>query len=85
MCVWYTEHRKLSLLAMAKRVQDEEGLPLQGAAEHLQVIVPLLWKWMMQKNSKGNPTILAMLKSKMKAACAGPLGQIKPIESKLLI
>jgi hypothetical protein len=40
-------------------------------------------RWQKQQAADVNP-ILAMLKSKRKATCAGPLGQLKPLENALL-
>ena len=81
MRVRYTARRKLALVASAKRIMEEEGVTLRKAAERLQVCHSLIVRW--QKSDADDP-ILAMLKSKRKATCAGPLGQLKPIENALL-
>jgi hypothetical protein len=79
----YTARRKLGLLALAKRIMEEEGVSLRRASERLQVAHSLLVKWQQQRAAEVNP-ILAMLNSKQKANCAGPLGQLKPLEHALL-
>jgi hypothetical protein len=43
----------------------------------------LLVRWQKQQAAEGDP-ILAMLKSRRKANCAGPLGQLKPLKDALL-
>ena len=62
---------------------EEEGVSLRRAAERLQVAHSLFVKWQQQRAAEVDP-ILAMLKSKRKADCAGPLGQLKPLEHALL-
>jgi hypothetical protein len=79
----YTARRKLGLLASAKRVMEEEGVTLREAARRLHVSHSLFVRWQQQRAAKVDP-ILAMLKSKRKAAHAGPLGQLKPLEQVLL-
>ena len=83
MRVRYTARRKLGLLASAKRIMEEEGVTLRRAAERLQVCHLLFVRWQKQEAADVDP-ILAMLKSKRKATCAGPLGQLKPPENALL-
>jgi hypothetical protein len=79
----YTARRKLGLLALAKHIQEEEGLSLRQASEQLMVCHSLLVRWQKQQVTEGDP-ILAMLKSRRKANCAGPLVQLKPLEDALL-
>jgi transcriptional regulator with XRE-family HTH domain len=62
---------------------EEEGVTLRQAAERLGVSHSLFVKWRQQRAADVDP-ILAMLKSKKKAASAGPLGQLKPLEQALL-
>jgi hypothetical protein len=62
---------------------EEEGVTLRQAAERLDVSHSLFVKWRQQRAADVDP-ILAMLKSKKKAASAGPLGQLKPLEQALL-
>jgi len=62
---------------------EEEGVTLRRAAERLQVSHSLFVRWQQQRAANDDP-ILAMLKGKMKANCAGPLGQLKPLENSLL-
>ena len=81
--VQYTACRKLGLLASAKRIMEEEGVTLRRAAERLQVSHSLFVRWQQQRAANDDP-ILAMLKGKKKANCAGPLGQLKPLENSLL-
>jgi hypothetical protein len=83
MRVRYTARRKLGLLASAKRIMEEEGVALRRAAKRLQVSHSLFVRWQQQGAANDNP-ILAMLKGKKKANCAGPLGQLKPLENSLL-
>ena len=83
MRVRYTARRKLGLLASAKRIMEEEGVSLRRAAERLQVCHSLFVRWQKQQAADIDP-ILVMLKSKRKATCAGPLGQLKPLENALL-
>ena len=83
MRVRYTARRKLGLLASAKRIMEEEGVTLRRAAERLQVSHSLFVRWQQQRAANDDP-ILAMLKGKKKANCAGPLGQLKPLENSLL-
>ena len=83
MRVRYTARHKLALLASAKRIMEEEGVSLRRAAERLQVAHSLFVKWQQQQAAEVDP-ILAMLNSKRKAAHAGLLGQLKPLEQLLL-
>ncbi len=83
MRVRYTARRMLGLLALAKRIMEEEGVSLRRAAKQLQVAHSLFMKWQQQQAADVD-TILAMLNSKRKANCAGPLGQLKPLEHALL-
>ncbi len=69
MRVRYTARRKLGLLASAKRIMEEEGVTLRQAANRLDVAHSLLVKWRQQRAADVDP-ILAMLKSKRKAAHA---------------
>jgi len=69
----YTARRKLGLLASAKRIMEEEGVTLRRAAKRLQVSHSLFVRWQQQQATNDDP-ILAMLKGKKKANCAGPLG-----------
>jgi hypothetical protein len=66
MRVRYNAHRKLSLLASAKRIMEKEGLTLRRAAERLQVCHSLFVRWQQQRAANNDP-ILAMLKSKRMA------------------
>jgi hypothetical protein len=77
----YTACRTLGLLALAKRIMEEEGVTLRRAAERLQVCHSLFESWQRQQAVDVNNPILAMLKSKRKATCAGPVGQLKPFEN----
>ncbi len=79
----YTTRRKLALLTMAKRLQDEEGILLRKSAEHVQVSALLLTRWA-ELFSLGNGSIKALLKTKKKSLHPGPLGQLKPLEEALL-
>jgi len=83
MRVHYTACRKLDLLASAKRIMEEEGVTLREAANRLDVSHSLFVKWRQQRAANVEP-ILVMIKSKRKAAHAGPLGQLKPLEQLLL-
>ena len=62
---------------------EEEGVTLREAANQLDVLHSLFVKWQQQQAANVDP-ILVMLKSKRKAAHAGPLGQLKPLEQLLL-
>ena len=79
----YTAHRKLGLLASAKRIMEDEGVTLRQLANRLDALHSFFVKWWQQRAADVDP-ILAMLKSKRKAAHAGPLGQLKPLEQLLL-
>ncbi len=80
----YTARRKLALLTMAKRLQDEEGILLCKSAECVQVSALLLTRWA-ELFSLGNNPIEALLKTKKKTVHpAGPLSQLKPLEEALL-
>ena len=60
-------------------------MTIQRAAEELLVSHSLLVRWRKQRRAGGgNDPIIAMIKSKKKASHAGPLGQLKSIESDLL-
>jgi len=83
MRVRYTARRKLGLLASAKSIMKEEGVTLRQAANRLDVLHSLFVKWRQQQAANVEP-IMAMIKSKRKAAHAGPLGQLKPLEQLLL-
>jgi hypothetical protein len=83
MRVRYTARRKLGLLTMAKRLQDEEGISLRKSAERVQVSAGLLVKWE-ERFSLGNDPIEALLKTKKKSIHPGPLGQLKPLKEALL-
>jgi hypothetical protein len=63
MRVLYTARRKLSLLTMAKHLQDKEGISLHRSAEHVQVSALLLTKWA-ERFSLDNDPIKAMLKTR---------------------
>ena len=81
MRVRYTACRKLGLLTAAERLQHEKGMTLRKAAEELLVAHSLIVKWKKQQRAGGEACpIMAMIKSKKKAAHAGPLGQLKSIE-----
>jgi hypothetical protein len=41
----YTARRKLALLTMVKRLQDEEGIFIRMSAERIQVSALLLMRW----------------------------------------
>jgi transposase len=62
---------------------EEEGVTLRQAAKRLDVSHSLFVKWRQQQAANVDP-ILAMLKSKRKAAHTGPLGQLQPLEQALL-
>ncbi len=79
----YTARGKLALLAMAKHLQDKEGISLRKSAEHVQVSAVLLVKWE-ERFSLGNNPIKALLKTKKKLIYPGPLGQLKPLKEALL-
>lgn len=79
----YTACHKVGLLALGKQIQEEEGLSLCQAAECLMVSHSLLVRWQKQQATEGDP-ILAMIMSRRKANCAGPLEQLKPLEGTLL-
>jgi hypothetical protein len=83
MRVHYTARRKLGFLALAKRIMEEEGVTLRQAARRLEFSHSLFVKWQQQRAANVD-TILAMLKSKRKAAHTGPLRQMKPLEQVLL-
>ncbi len=57
-------------------------MALREAARQLHVSHSLFVRWQQQRAADVDP-ILAMLKSKRKAAHAGPLGQLKPLEQVL--
>jgi hypothetical protein len=83
--VRYTARRKLGLLTAVERLQHEEGLTLQKAAEHLFVAHSLIVKWKKQQGAGGDPFVALIWTSKnKKAAHAGPLGQLKVIKEPLL-
>ncbi len=79
MRVRYTDRRRLSLLASAKRVMEEEGVSLRRAAERLKVAHSLFVKWEKQRAANPDP-FLAMIKKRCKAHHPGPTLQLKPIE-----
>ena len=79
MHVRYAVRHKLGLLASAKHFMEEEGVTLRQAAKRLNILHSFFVKWQQQQAAYVDP-ILAMLKSKRKAAHAGPLGQLKPLE-----
>jgi hypothetical protein len=83
MRVRYNARRKLALLMMAKRLQDEEGILLRKSTEHVQVSALLLTRWAELFSLSNNP-IEALLKTKKKSVHPGPLGQLKPPEEALL-
>ncbi len=83
MRVRYTARRKLSLLASAKRIMEDEGVTLHRAAEQLMVCHSLFVRWQQQQDKDGDP-ILAMLKRKWNANYPGPIGQLKHLEQALL-
>ena len=83
MRVRYTDRRRLSLLASAKRIMEEEGVSLRRAAEQLKVAHSLFVKWEKQRAANPDP-ILAMIKKRCKAHHPGPTSQLKPIEVHLL-
>ncbi len=83
----YTTRRKLGLLTAAERLQCEKEMTFRKAAEELLVAhsLILIVKWKKQQRVGGGACpIMAMIKSKKKAAHAGPLGQLKSIEQDLL-
>ena len=85
MRVHYTTRFKLGLLTAAERLQHEKGMTLRKAAEELLIAHSLIVKWKKQQRAGGEVCpIMAMIKSKKKAAHAGPLGQLKSIEQDLL-
>ncbi len=78
----YTAHRKLALLAAAKRLQGE-GRLLQNAVDELQVSVANLSRWAVQKINHVDPMDLLFTKKK-KAVHLGPFSHLKAIEEPLL-
>ncbi len=81
----YTARRKLGLLTAVERLQHEEGLTLQRAAECLFVAHLLIVKWKKQQGAGDDPFVTLIKTSKnKKAAHAGPLGQLKAIKEPLL-
>jgi transposase len=81
MCVRYTARCKHGLLTAAERLQHEKGMTLRKAAEELLIAHSLIVKWKKQQRAAGEACpIMAMIKTKKKAAHAGPLGQLKSIE-----
>ena len=85
MHVRYTAHRTLGLLTATKRLQRKKGMTIQKAAEDLLVAHLLIVKWKKQQLAGGGACpIMAMIKSKKKAAHAGLLGQLKSNEQDLL-
>jgi len=71
-------------LHAAERLQREKGMTIRKAAEELLVAHSLIVKWKKQQCAgRGACPIMAMIKSKKKAAHAGPLGQLKSIEQDL--
>jgi hypothetical protein len=63
---------------------EEEGVTLRQAAKQLDVSLSLFVKWWQQRAADVDPILVMLLKSKRKAAHAGPLGQLKPLEQVLL-
>jgi hypothetical protein len=86
MRVHYTARRKLGLLTAVERLQHEEGLSLQKAAEHLLVAHSLIVKWKKQQSAGPNDLFAALIwtSKNKKATHAGPFGQLKEIEGPLL-
>jgi hypothetical protein len=85
MHVRYTACHKLDLLTAVERLQHEEGLTLQRAAEPLFVAHLLIVKWKKQQGAGDDPFVTLIRTSKnKKAAHAGPLGQLKAIKEPLL-
>jgi hypothetical protein len=85
MRVRYTPCRKLGLLTAVERLQHEEELTLQRAAEHLFVAHLLIVKWKAQQGDGDDPFVTLICTSKnKKAAHAGSLGQLKAIKEPLL-
>jgi hypothetical protein len=64
MRVRYTVCHKLGLLALAKRIMEEEGVSLRRAAARLQVVHSLIVKWQQERAADVEDPILTMLKSK---------------------
>ena len=69
----YTARRKLGLLALVKRIMEEEGVSLRRAAERLQVAHSLIVRWQQQRATDVDP-ILTMLKSKRRRGRRGRRG-----------
>ena len=85
MRVRYTSCRNLGLLTAAERLQREKGMTIRKSAEKLLVAYLLIVKWKKQQPAgRGACPIMAMIMIKMKAAHAGPLGQLKSIKQDLL-
>jgi hypothetical protein len=81
----YTARHKLGLLTAVERLQHEDGLTLQRAAECLFVAHSLIVKWKAQQGTGDDPFVALIRTSKnKKAAHAGPLGQLKGIKEPLL-
>ena len=78
MCMRYTTRHKLGLLlTAAEHLQHEKGMTIRKAAEELIVAHSLIVKWTKQQLAGGGACpIMAMIKSKKKAAHAGLLGQL---------
>jgi hypothetical protein len=82
MRVRYTARRKRGLVAAYKRMQTE-GISLRAAAEELRVSTANLSRWALQGLDEID-RLDKILKSKKKAALAGPFSQLKTIEDDLL-
>jgi hypothetical protein len=83
--VHYTARSKLGLLTAVERLQHEEGLTLQKAADCLFVAHLLIAKWKKRRGTADDSFVALIRTSKnKKAAHAGPLGQLKAIKEPLL-
>ncbi len=82
MHVRHTARRKHGLIAASKRMQAE-GMLLHAAVSELCVSAGNLSKWVSQGLGEIN-CLDKILRSKKKAALAGPVNQLKAIEDALL-
>ena len=60
MRVRYTARRKLGVLTAVERLQHEEGLTLQKAAERLLVCHSLIVRWKKQQSAGPNDPFIAL-------------------------
>ena len=77
--VRYKPRRKLAIISSVRRIMEEEKLSLVKASEMAQVHYSLVSKW-----TKESDILRNAIKSKKKSSHPGPIGQLQPIEDKLL-